>query len=535
MTPFAASGFLLLITNLALAILVLFRAKHNITNLLWVLFMFAICVWGFGAGMIGLAKNPISALFWMKMAHIGVISIPILLIHFCHYYLEIKDKRIIILFYLLGGFFFIALFTGQLVPPAQLLFDSLYYTVHPALIYQLFFLFWVYCVGYTYYLAYKKIKTSRGLKRNEIKYFFMFISIGFIGGVSNFLPTFGIKIYPYINFLVAVFPIALTFVILKYKIMDVTIMIRGSLIYSLLVTIITIIFLICVLVSEHLFSQAIHVQNITISIASASLIAIIFIPLKNRIQDIIDRAFFKGTPIEIAQENTKLREELTHTEKMKAVAMIASSLAHEIKNPITAIQTFTEYLPRKINDKQFVDQYTRIVSQEAKRVGDLIHELLAFAKPSDPKFESIDPKSLIEDVLKLLISKIDKASIKTHVDLTNSPATIQADPAQLKQALMNIIMNAIDAMPNGGTLNLAWHSQEGGNWGGCVIEISDTGCGIAPKDLPHIFEPFFTKKEAGTGLGLAITQGIIEKHGGTISVVSKLNQGTTFTISFNTK
>jgi signal transduction histidine kinase len=132
----------------------------------------------------------------------------------------------------------------------------------------------------------------------------------------------------------------------------------------------------------------------------------------------------------------------------------------------------------------------------------------------------------------------------------SSPASIQADPAQLKQALLNIILNSIDAMPNGGILSIsstvvtnpplgviASEAKQSlptvipAKAGIYTIEISDTGCGIAPKDIPHIFEPFFTKKAKGTGLGLAITQGIIEKHGGTIKVESILNKGTIFKIT----
>ena len=171
------------------------------------------------------------------------------------------------------------------------MFNSFYYPTNPPSIYIIFFFVWISYVALTYQIAYKKIKTTSSEKRNKIKYFFLSSSIGYIGGVTNFLPIFGINLYPYGNFLVAIFPIVMTFVILKYNLMDINIIIRKSLFYSLLVTSITIIFLISVLVSERLFHQVIHYQNITTSMIMACLIALIFTPLKNWIQDLIDRAY----------------------------------------------------------------------------------------------------------------------------------------------------------------------------------------------------------------------------------------------------
>jgi len=445
------------------------------------------------------------------------------------------------------------------------MFNSFYYGTNPPLIYIIFFLLWITSVAYTYQLAYKKIKTSSGEKRNKVKYFFISSTIGYIGGVTNFFPILGINLYPYGNFLVAVFPIVMTFVILKYHLMDINIVIRRSLIYSLLVTAITLIFLISVLISERLFHQFIHYQNIATSIITASLIALIFTPLKNRIQNLVDCAFFKATPMEMAQQNEQLRQEVAHTEKLKIVATLASGMAHEIKNPLTTLKIFAKYVPLKKDDPEFIKQYQKIIPHEIDRIDNIVHELLFFAKPSPPQMQTVNPNEIISNVTLMLEQKFESSNIHIVMQL-NANTPIRADPNQIKQALLNLILNAIDAMPNGGTLTISTsvivntspnviasprlkHSgvnsakqsfstvipspssavipAEAGIY---TIEISDTGCGITPKDLPHIFEPFFSKKEKGTGLGLAITQGIIEKHGGKILVESKLNQGTTFKI-----
>ena len=390
---------------------------------------------------------------------------------------------------------------------------------------------------YAYRLAYKKIKTTAGEKRNKIKYFFLSSSIGYIGGMTNFIPMFGINLYPYGNFLVAVFPIVMTFVILKYKLMDINIIIRRSLIYSLLVTTITLIFLISVLISERLSHQIIHYQNIATSIIMASLFALIFTPLKNRIQNLVDHAFFKATPMEMAQQNEQLRQEITQSERMKSIAILASGMAHEIKNPLTPIKTFSEQLPSRLDDKEFLLKFSRIINKEVDRIDSLVQELLNFAKPSSPQLKQVNIHQLIEQTLELLNNEIIRHKINLNTPFENKNILINIDPKQIKQALLNIFLNAIEAMPNGGTLTITTSVIANSSdviaskaKQSLIIGISDTGCGINLKDLPHIFDPFFSKKDHGTGLGLSITHEIIKNHNGRILAESELDKGTTFRI-----
>jgi len=297
----------------------------------------------------------------------------------------------------------------------------------------------------------------------------------------------------------------------------------------LLVTFITLIFLISVLVSEYLFHQVIHYQNIVISIIMASLIALIFIPLKNRIQDFVDRSFFKATHLEMAQQNEQFRREVTQSERMKSIAILASGMAHEIKNPLTPIKTFSEQLPSRLDDKEFLLKFSRIINKEVDRIDALVQELLNFAKPSPPELKETNIHQLIEQTLELLNNEIIRHNINLKTSFENKNILISIDPQQIKQALLNIFLNAIDAMPKGGVLRI--DSRFHGNDNSIlIIEISDTGCGIDPKDLPHIFDPFFTNKNHGTGLGLSITHEIIRNHNGKIFSESKLGEGTTFRI-----
>jgi len=326
--------------------------------------------------------------------------------------------------------------------------------------------------------------------------------------------------------------------------MDIKIVIRRGLVYSILITVFTVIYLCIVILAERLFQVMLGYRSLLVSIIFASIIALLFAPLKNKIQFLIDRIFLGKSPEQIVQENELLRQELLRSEKLKTVATFASGMAHEIKNPLTAIKTFTEYLPKKRDDREFMDKFSRIVGSEVRRIDDLVHQLLDFSKPAPLQLEDTNIHKLIDDTLDILSSQFIKYKIDVNKDykLSVDSSVIKIDPQKMKQVFMNLFINAIEAMPNGGALTISTgteHLEQ--SIGGSVkqgytenksikITISDTGFGISKKDLPHIFEPFYSTKEKGSGLGLSIVYNIIEEHKGYIKVESKIKQGTRFVI-----
>ncbi len=328
-------------------------------------------------------------------------------------------------------------------------------------------------------------------------------------GMLDFIPNYGIKLYPIGSFTSTAFLLIVSAAVLKHQLMDIQIAIKKGLLYSFLISFITFMYVALVLIVERLILHNYSGLQALPGFLTACLIAIIFTPLRNKLQEIIDKKIFRNTTVQIAEENQLLREEIMQTEKFKAVATLASGIAHEIRNPLTAIQTFNTYLPQKKDDPEFMAKYHGVVGRETARINNLIQELLSFAKPSPPQIKTINPDQIINELIVLIEQKCASHKILIDKDLTAN-AIIQADPDQLKQALLNILLNAIDAMPNEGTLTIETKPERGD----FTISITDTGCGIDPKDLPHIFEPFYTKKEKGTGLGLAITQGIVEKNNG---------------------
>ncbi len=366
--------------------------------------------------------------------------------------------------------------------------------------------------------------------RNHIKYMFAALAAGSFSMI-DFLANYKISFYSVGYIPVAAYLIITTTCIIKHQLMDIQIVIRKSLIYSLLVAAITIIFLIAVMISEQFFSQAIHGHHVSTSMITAILIAILFTPLKNKIQDIVDRSFFHATPLEMSRQNEQFRNEIADTERMKSIAILASGLAHEIKNPLTPIKTFSEQLPSRLDDKKFLLKFSKIIGKEVDRIDSLVQELLAFAKPSSSQLNKTNIHHLILQTTELLNNEIIRHKIILKNSFEDQNLLINIDFKRIKQAILNIILNAIDAMPNGGTLTISTKmiTQDINKF--LLIEIADTGHGIAPKDLPHIFDPFFSRKDHGTGLGLSITHEIIKNHNGTIFAESILGRGTTFKIT----
>ncbi len=208
------------------------------------------------------------------------------------------------------------------------------------------------------------------------------------------------------------------------------------------------------------------------------------------------------------------------------------TLSPSAKNPLTAIKTFCEFLPRKYHDQEFINKFVPIVTREVDRIDELVHELLEYAKPSPLELKPMSMHKLITDTLKLLNSQTISKHIEIIRELDNeNEKELYLDPKQIKQALLNIFLNAFEAMPQGGSLRITTFFAPTR----FTLKITDTGCGIDKEDLPLIFDPFFTKKESGTGLGLSITHGIITEHNGRIFAESVVGRGTTFRIELPIK
>ncbi|MBM4139749.1 MAG: PAS domain S-box protein [Nitrospira sp.] len=226
-------------------------------------------------------------------------------------------------------------------------------------------------------------------------------------------------------------------------------------------------------------------------------------------------------------ERKKLEEQLRRTERVAELGTLASGMAHEIGTPMNVILGRAEYLMDRVKDEPTKKGLQTIIAQ-VERITRVMNQLLAFARRKPPERGPLQLQDIVENGLELFRERIEKSRVTVEPVLDKACPKVLADGDQMSQVVINLVMNALHAMPDGGTLRIGL-AQEHGK---VMLTVADTGHGIPHEDLPRIFEPFFTTKEfgKGTGLGLTVVKGIIDEHQGTITVDSEVGKGTTFTV-----
>ncbi|HEU5138652.1 MAG TPA: PAS domain S-box protein [Bacillales bacterium] len=220
-------------------------------------------------------------------------------------------------------------------------------------------------------------------------------------------------------------------------------------------------------------------------------------------------------------EYNKAQELLSKAEKLNIVGELAAGIAHEIRNPLTSLKGFVQLLRPSLNEKK---AYTDVMLSELERIEQIVTELLLLAKPQTVQFEEKNLQDLLEHVCTLLNTKAIMSNIEISLDYQCEVTCIYCEENQLKQVLINLLKNAIEAMPEGGEIRMEADNPDDEH---VKIFVIDQGCGIPEDNLPKLGEPFYTTKEQGTGLGLMISSKIIKEHGGNLQFKSGENEGTT--------
>jgi two-component system sensor histidine kinase AtoS len=245
--------------------------------------------------------------------------------------------------------------------------------------------------------------------------------------------------------------------------------------------------------------------------------------------------------VAVLRDLTRMRElegQLRRSDRLAALGSLAAGLAHEIKNPLTSVLTFSRHVARRFDDPNFRERFQRVVPRELERINGILERLLELARPAPATFTRVRLAPMLDRAVDLFGNEIESQAVQVTRDYARDLPAVAADEESLYRAIINLVGNAIDAMPDGGHLGLrlAWATPHDTlrpsalARGQAVIEVSDTGVGIRPEDADRLFNPFFTTKERGTGLGLAVTHKIVEDHGGVIDFQSVPGAGTTFRI-----
>lgn len=232
----------------------------------------------------------------------------------------------------------------------------------------------------------------------------------------------------------------------------------------------------------------------------------------------------------------KIQDEILRMDRLVSLGKLASGIAHEIRNPLAGIKTTAQALGEEMSKDDSKREYLDRITKEIDRLNELLKTFFSFAKPQTLNLVPCHVKDIIDAITPFLIKEIADKKIRFIESYHPKLSKIKVDKNQMYQAFLNLFLNAIQAMPNGGELKIEaspmlTNSTDGSKQNFIKIVVSDTGRGIPPHIVPKIFDPFFTTKPKGIGLGLSITYQIIKKHGGTIKVESQWEKGTSFVIN----
>jgi two-component system sensor histidine kinase HydH len=242
----------------------------------------------------------------------------------------------------------------------------------------------------------------------------------------------------------------------------------------------------------------------------------------------------KGVPagrILLIRDVTEIRQlenEVTKSRHLNSIGSLAAGVAHEIRNPLSSIKGFAVYFKERLSGNKEDEETADVMIAETERLNRVISQLIEFARPLELKKEKVQFVDLVQHTIKLIAADAQKNKISVEINAAAAMPVVEVDPDKIKQVLLNIFLNSLAALKDGGTMSIELMPTVDS----LTVIISDNGAGINKMDLPRIYDPYFTSKPAGTGLGLAVVQKIMEAHGGRINVESEAGQGTKVVLYF---
>jgi two-component system sensor histidine kinase HydH len=233
---------------------------------------------------------------------------------------------------------------------------------------------------------------------------------------------------------------------------------------------------------------------------------------------------------ELAALNRELQdsfEQIKRADRLSAIGQLSASLAHEIRNPLASIDGATNLIESEQTPKEMRKASLAIIRKEVQRLNRLLTNLLDFARPRKPEFQTVHADRLLDGIIALACHSAEQKGITLHKDVSATMSAFECDPEQMKQVILNLVINAVQAMTGAGDIVLAARQQDSS----VAISVRDQGPGIDAEDLDKIFNPFYTTKDAGTGLGLSVVYQIVNQHGGVVTAVRNPEGGMTFSLT----
>lgn len=223
----------------------------------------------------------------------------------------------------------------------------------------------------------------------------------------------------------------------------------------------------------------------------------------------------------------QMEDQVRRVEKMAAVGELAAGAAHEIRNPLTSVRGFIQLIQARMAGDNPEQEYFEIVINELDRIESIVRDMMVLARPAKPRLVRCDAHRLLDEVLLLGEGMFSGAGVEVSKAYCQDEGWICVDQAMIRQVLLNLIQNAVQAMPGGGRLSIFTERSDGS----FTIGVADTGVGMPAEVISNLFVPFFTTKENGTGLGLSVSYGLVQAHGGKIYVESQVGAGTIFSVA----
>ena len=502
MNPFVISCILIVITALPLGYFVYAQSKDRWANRLWFFYSLSLSVWGVFGTLIGLTDNPEHALIYWRIA-MGIIWMPVLFYHFAYLYAPWKEKKMLIGAYVITGILALSAATPYYITHVEWVFDSFYYA-QPGIAFYILTVWWFLLTGYSHTKLYRDSKKMPHERQNQIKYFIVASTIGYLGGFHDFSIVYGINIYPWSNFLIVLYPFIMAYAIVKHGLFDIFIFIKRAFYSAIFVGVIALFVSNVGFINSFLQAQFGFGPWITPLIAGIVSLYLVYLFLDN------------------SRKTDQAKQEFI------------TVAAHKLRTPLTHIQYITEEL-----EQEKTKEETRALVQNLKESNNLLIELInkllnvtnLETRSEKYNFTSLNLESITASIIKSMNSLNEFKKINIEVTTEENIPLAEGQEKSIKFVIQSLIENALIYTPSKGTVKIKL-SRDKKN---VIWSITDSGIGIAPEDMSKVFEKFFRSKDAlvteteGTGLALFMSRNLIKRQGGDIKVESGgLGQGSRF-------